>query len=256
MIAILSPAKRMDVDYTKGLVESTEPRFLEEASELVEKLRNYDVEGIKELMNVSDQIAELNHQRFAEWEAAPYEARSIPAILAFQGDVYRGFGAEELTADKLKEAQDRVRILSGLYGILRPLDRILPYRLEMSTKLPNRAGKDLYAFWGNKLTEALGADLEADPDGVLVDLASNEYSKVIDKKGLDARVITPQFKEKKEGGYKTVAMKAKRARGLMARFMVDEDLQQPEDLKAFDREGYRFNEELSEGDKWVFTKDA
>jgi cytoplasmic iron level regulating protein YaaA (DUF328/UPF0246 family) len=256
MIAILSPAKRMESDPGREVPYKTEPRFLEEAAELMEKLREYDVEGIKELMNVSDKIVELNHQRFAEWRADAYEEASVPAVFAFQGDVYQGLAAEELPEDRILKAQECIRVLSGLYGILKPLDGILPYRLEMSTKLPNKRGKDLYAYWQDRLTEAMKEELGEDEDGVLIDLASNEYSKAIDKKRLGSRVITPQFKEKKEGGYKTVAMKAKRARGLMARFMVEEGLRGPEDLKGFDREGYVFNEGMSEGDLWVFTREG
>lgn len=256
MIAILSPAKRMEVGTEWKVPTNTRPRFLEEAATLVEKLREYDVESLKELMKVSDRIAELNHQRFAEWDPDPYEERAMPAILSYKGDVYQGFAADELGDDGSLKAQEEVRILSGLYGLLRPLDLILPYRLEMSTELPNRHGKDLYAFWGSRLTDALREELEGKEQAVLVDLASKEYSKAIEKGSLNARVITPQFKEKKEGAYRSIPIKAKRARGLMARFMVTEDLRGPEDLKAFDLEGYAFNEELSEGDNWVFTREA
>jgi hypothetical protein len=254
MIAILSPAKRLDIEGSKEVSDFTRPRFENDASELVQRARAYDVDGLKELMKVSDQLAELNHQRFAEWHegAAPEEGER--AILAFQGDVYQGFDASSLDANAWFRAQGSVRILSGLYGILRPKDLIMPYRLEMSTKLPNERAGDLYDFWGDRLTEALREDLESQSDKVLVDLASQEYSKAVDKKKLGARVITPKFVEKKDGKFKTIPMKAKRARGLMARFMVDEDIQDPEHLKAFDREGYVHDGSMSDGDTWVFKK--
>ncbi|MFB6258550.1 MAG: peroxide stress protein YaaA [Flavobacteriales bacterium] len=256
MIAILSPAKRLDTEPEKALADWTRPHFEEEAEKLVKRAREYDVDGLKALMNVSDKLAELNHQRFAEWHQGPSPEEGKRALLAFQGDVYQGLGAGTLTEEAFERAQDKLRILSGLYGILRPKDLIMPYRLEMSTKLANERGEDLYRFWGDRLTEAMKEELEADEDGVLIDLASNEYSKAIDKKQLGMRVITPKFLQKKDGKYKTIPMKAKRARGLMARFMVEEHVQDPEDLKAFDLEGYRYNQGMSEEDIWVFTREG
>ncbi len=255
MIAILSPAKRLDAEGERGVTDLTRPAFEEKASELVQYARSYDVDGLKDLMKMSDKLAELNHQRFVEWHEDPRPEEGKRAIFAFQGDVYQGFNAASLDENGLDRAQDRLRILSGLYGILRPKDLIMPYRLEMSTKLPNKRGEDLYSFWGDALTKRLKEELVFQDEKVLVDLASQEYSKAVDKKALEARVITPKFVEKKDGKYKTIPMKAKRARGLMARFMVDEDIRDPEHLKAFDREGHLFNEALSEGDTWVFVKE-
>ncbi|MFB6257690.1 MAG: peroxide stress protein YaaA [Flavobacteriales bacterium] len=254
MIAILSPAKRMENKGEGGGSELSLPLFQSEAEKLIDVLRSYDVDGIKELMNVSDRIAELNHQRFAEWHPNPGPQEGRMALLAFQGDVYQGLSATSLDQGSLGRAQESLRILSGLYGVLRPKDLIMPYRLEMSTKLPNERAKDLYGFWEDRLTEQLKKELEEHDPRILIDLASQEYSKTIDKKGLDARIITPKFQEKKDGTYKTVPMKAKRARGLMGRFIVEEGIRNPEDLKGFDLEGYRYQEDLSEGDQWVFTK--
>lgn len=256
MIAILSPAKRLNTEPEEDPKEWSLPHFLEGSQELVSELRKYDVDGLKKLMNVSDQLAELNHQRFAEWnpEFSPNNARR--ALLAFQGDVYQGLGAEEFSGSELEFAQEHLRILSGLYGVLRPLDLIQPYRLEMSTKLPNSEGEDLYSFWRDRLTATMKEDLKDSSQGILVDLASNEYSKVLDKKELGGNVITPKFMEKRDGKFKTLPIKAKRARGLMARFMVREKIESPESLQAFDYEGYRYNEGMSDKKRgvWAFTK--
>lgn len=254
MIAILSPAKRLDVEPERGLSDWTRPAFEEKAEHLVKRTREYNVDGLKDLMNVSDQLAELNHQRFAEWHQKPSPEEGKRVLLAFQGDVYQGLDAASLPKQAFDRAQDELRILSGLYGILRPKDLIMPYRLEMSTKLPNDRGHDLYTFWVDRLTRFLAEKLEAANEKVLVDLASQEYSKAVDKKALEAKVITPKFMQEKEGKYKTIPMKAKRARGLMARFMVEEKIQDPEHLKAFDREGYRYHEGLSDEDTLAFTQ--
>ncbi len=256
MIAILSPAKRLDAEPEENLNDFTRPVFEEQAAKLVDEARQYDVDGLKGLMNISDKIAELNHQRFAEWHQQPSPEEGKRALLAFQGDVYKGLDAASLDEKGWELAQQELRVLSGLYGLLRPKDLIMPYRMEMSTSLPNEKGKDLYSFWGGRLTEHLKEELAGHDQKVLVDLASQEYSKAVDKKALGARVITPKFMERKGNDYKTVAMKAKRARGLMARFMLDQELKDPEGLKAFDREGYLFNESLSKGDLWVFTNEG
>ncbi len=254
MLILLSPAKRLSMDGQDAGLETTEPRFMEEAGELVNILRNYDPSELASLMNVSNEIAELNHERFARWSKDLDNAEAAPALLAFQGDVYRELAAHKMGREDLAFAQEHVRILSGLYGVLRPLDRMQPYRLEMSTKLENSAGKDLYAFWGNRITDALAEDMEEKGEEVLLDLASKEYFKAVQPDRLGGKLIRPVFKENKGGKYKVVAINAKRARGMMTRYVIEERITRPADLKGFDRDGYLYNEELSDDVEWVFTK--
>ncbi len=258
MIAVLSPAKRLDTEPEEAVTDRSRPPFEKEAEKLVEKVRAYDIDGLKKLMALSDRLAEQNHQRFAEWHSNPDPKEGKRALLAFRGDVYQGLDVRSIGEAEMDKAQEHLRILSGLYGVLRPKDLIMPYRLEMSTKLPNDRGEDLYRFWGDRLTAFLKEELEAKgtDEKVLIDLASQEYSKAVDKEAIGARVITPVFKQKKDGRYKTIPMKAKRARGLMARFMIDMEIRDPEHLKAFDLEGYRYNEALSQGGRWVFTNEG
>lgn len=205
-------------------------------------------------MGISDKLAGLNAARFAEWHTPFTPENAKPAVQAFQGDVYLGLEAETFSDDDNAFAQQHLRILSGLYGLLRPLDLIQPYRLEMGTKLANPAGKDLYAFWKDTLTEALDRAVAESGTPVLVNLASNEYFKAIDAKRLEARVITPVFKDEKNGQLKIISFYAKKARGLMSAWMIRQRLDDPEGLKEFDVAGYRFNATLSEGDTLVFTR--
>ncbi|MEO2085135.1 MAG: peroxide stress protein YaaA, partial [Marinoscillum sp.] len=206
-----------------------------------------------DLMNVSDKIAELNYNRFKSWEEPSKSDFSKQAIYAFKGDVYSGLDAESILEDKFDFLQENLRIISGYYGLIRPFDKILPYRLEMGTKLRNSRGKNLYEFWGDNITNLLNNDIE-DKNSYVVNLASNEYFKSIKKNKLKNEIITPIFKEFKNGTYKTIAIYAKKARGLMSRFIIDNKIQKPENLKAFNLERYSFDTKLSDNFNYVFTR--
>ncbi|WP_280567813.1 peroxide stress protein YaaA [Chromohalobacter sp. 296-RDG] len=256
MLSVISPAKTLDFKTSPTTATYTQPEYLEQSAELIEILRDYSPQRLSELMGISDKLAGLNAARFAEW-APPFSPENAkPAVQAFQGDVYMGLDAPSFSERDNQEAQQRLRILSGLYGLLRPLDLIQPYRLEMGTKLANPAGKDLYAFWRERLTQGLSRAVEESGSPVLVNLASNEYFKAIDAKRLTCRVITPVFKDEKNGQFKSISFYAKKARGLMAAWMIRQRVDDPEDLKRFDVGGYRFNSSLSDGDTWVFTRRA
>lgn len=254
MLAILSPAKTLDYDSPVPALPLTRPAFMTQAQTLIGLLRDLSAAELASLMGISDKLAALNVARYAEWSPRFTDKNSRAALLAFKGDVYEGLAAWTFSAQDHAFAQQHLRILSGLYGLLRPLDRLQPYRLEMGTALANPAGRNLYAFWGDTLAEALNAALAEQGDDVLVNLASEEYSRAALTPALRARVITPQFREEKDGRFKMVSFHAKRARGLMAGFMVRERLRDPEALKAFAAEGYAFNARLSAGDTWVFTR--
>lgn len=254
MLSVISPAKTLDFETPPTTATYTQPAYLEQSAELIEILRDYSPQRLSELMGISDKLAGLNAARFAEWAPQFSPENAKPAAQAFQGDVYHGLDAPSFSEQDNQEAQQRLRILSGLYGLLRPLDLIQPYRLEMGTKLANSAGKDLYAFWRDRLTQDISQAVEESGSPVLVNLASNEYFKVIDAKRLTCRVITPVFKDEKNGQFKIISFYAKKARGLMAAWMIRQRVDYPEDLKRFDANGYRFNNSLSDGDTWVFTR--
>jgi cytoplasmic iron level regulating protein YaaA (DUF328/UPF0246 family) len=256
MLAILSPAKTLDYESPVPDLPLTQPAFLSQTKTLIGILRGLSPQAIASLMGISDKLAALNVARYNEWSLRFTDKNSRAAILAFMGDVYEGMQAQTFTADDHIWAQQHLRILSGLYGLLRPLDRLQPYRLEMGTALANPAGKNLYAFWGDMLANALNQALAEQGDKVLVNLASDEYSKAALTPALNARVITPQFREEKDGQFKIVSFYAKRARGLMAAFMVKNRLQKIEALKNFNAEGYAFNSKLSKDDTLVFTRKA
>lgn len=208
-------------------------------------------------MSVSNDLAEINAQRFAAWKTPFTNANARPAIYAFKGDVYLGLDAYALEAEDIMFAQKSLRILSGLYGLLKPLDLMQAYRLEMSTKLKVTAAKtDLYKFWGDSVTKLLKEEMDQDGDDVLVNLASNEYFKAVKPKLLGKRIITPEFKDAKNGEYKMIQFFAKKARGLMTAFILKNKITQPDQMKGFDYEGYAYNERFSEGDKWVFTREG
>ncbi len=255
MLAILSPAKSLD--YTSALPtrKFSEPQFVAESEALISTLRKKTPAQIASLMRISDNLAETNHRRYHEWEPHFDKASSRPAFYAFKGDVYIGLDAPTLDARDLNWAQRHVRILSGLHGLLRPLDRIRPYRLEMGTKLATRKGKDLYDFWGSRVTEALNEAVSEQRQPVLINLASREYTGVLQMHDIDARIINVQFKEYRRGKYQFLSFFAKKARGMMARYMIDKRVDTLKALKAFDYEDYRYNESLSGGDNWVFTRD-
>lgn len=255
MLIVLSPAKSLDYQSPVPAVEFSQPAFLAQASQLVAGLREKTPAELASLMKISDPLAALNVARFAAW-AQPFTPENArPAVFAFNGDVYEGLAAKSLSPAQLVYAQAHLRILSGLYGVLRPLDLMQAYRLEMGTRLANPAGRDLYAFWGDSITSALNAAL-AEQGGapVLVNLASEEYFKAIRPERLAARVITPVFEERKGAGYKIVSFHAKRARGLMSRYAAEQAIVDPEALKAFDREGYAFEPSASDASRWVFRR--
>lgn len=255
MLSVISPAKSLDFEASPTTPTHTQPDFLDKSQELIDILRDYSPQQLSELMGISDKLAGLNAARFAEWHP-PFDLNNAKqAVQAFQGDVYVGLQAESFNEHDNAFAQRHLRILSGLYGLLRPLDLIQPYRLEMGTRLPNSAGKDLYAFWKKTLTDALNQAIAESGSKVLVNLASNEYFKAVDTKKLDARVVTPVFKDAKNGQFKIISFYAKKARGLMSAWMIHQRLDDPQGLKAFDVDGYRFNAILSEGDTLVFTRE-
>lgn len=255
MLIVISPAKTLDYETPATTRQATQPAFLSRASELVEDARRLTPGDIQSLMGVSESIANLNHERFMNWhpEFTPQNAKQ--ALLAFKGDVYTGLAAETLDAKGLKFAQKHLRILSGLYGLLRPLDLMQPYRLEMGLRFNNRVGKNLYEFWGNDISDAVQADLKKSGSPLLINLASNEYFKSVNAKTLDVEIITPVFKDLKQGKYKMISFFAKKARGLMARFIIDHQLNDPEGLKEFDAEGYYFSKTLSTASELVFLRD-
>lgn len=254
MLIVVSPAKTLDYESPLPPLRHTTPRMLARSAELVGGLRQLAPADIATLMKVSDRIAGLNAARFSEWrqDVNPEEARA--AVFAFKGDVYTGLAIEQFSAEQLDTAQHRLRILSGLYGLLRPLDLMRPYRLEMGTRFANRAGKDLYAFWGDEITELLNADLQAAGSDVLVNLASNEYFRAVRPAALQARIITPVFHDQKNGQYKIISFYAKKARGLMAAWILQNDVTRPEALKDFDVDGYRFHAADSDADTLVFRR--
>jgi len=254
MIVLLSPAKSMDYDSPLLTKRSTQPRFIEQSAELMSQLRKLPVGEVGKLMSISDKLAQLNHDRFASWEPEFTLKNSRPAILAFTGDVYQGMELERWSAADFTTAQKRVRILSGLYGLLRPLDLMQPYRLEMGTKFANKGGKNLYEFWGESLTEVINVDLKKSGSGIVVNLASNEYFSAVKPKGLVGELITPVFKDEKNGKYKIISFYAKKARGMMADFIVRGNVTDAEALQKFKTAGYKFNKAESDEKTLVFLR--
>ncbi len=254
MLILLSPAKALDYETPPHVATSTQPEFLDRSQQLIEQLRALSPADIAQLMDLSDNLALLNFHRYVEW-SLPFTAQNAKqAVLAFDGDVYEGLAAKTLSADDLDYAQQHVRILSGLYGLLRPLDLMQAYRLEMGTKFKNTAGKDLYAFWGETLLTAINHTLETMPRPVVVNLASEEYFKAAVGRKIQGQVIQPVFEDWKNGKYKIISFYAKRARGLMTRYAVLNRLDNPEGLKNFDSEGYAFCPEASDDKSWVFRR--
>ncbi len=254
MLMVISPAKTLDYESPLATESYTQPDFLDDACELVDQLKELEPHQISNLMSISDKLGELNAERFRTWHTPFTPENARQAILAFKGDVYTGLDAESFSEGDFTFAQKHLRMLSGLYGILRPLDLMQPYRLEMGTRLENHRGKDLYAFWGNKITEGINRLLAKD-DGVLVNLASNEYFKSVKKKDLDGRLITPRFKDWKNGQYKMISFYAKKARGLMCRYAIRNRITEADDLRGFNLEGYYFSEDQSDKNNWVFLRD-
>lgn len=254
MLFVISPAKNLDFETPAVTQSASQPRYLDQSSVLIEQLQQFSVQDVASLMKLSDNLAGLNLARFQSW-TPPFNAENAKqAALAFNGDVYTGLDASTLDEAGFNFAQKHLRILSGLYGVLKPLDYIQPYRLEMGTKLANVKGSNLYDFWGDQLKESLEAEPEL-ADKVLINLASNEYFKAVKAKELNARIITPVFKDAKNGQYKIISFYAKKARGLMSRYIIDHQITQPEQMKAFDTDGYYFSETQSSTNEWVFLRD-
>nr|WP_028669806.1 peroxide stress protein YaaA [Saccharospirillum impatiens] len=255
MMSVISPAKKLDFETPAPVNTVTEGRFNQDAAELVDVLRTCTVGDLQGLMSLSESLASLNVDRFSRWQLPMDPAQSKQAMYAFVGDVYQGLEATTLTPLQVERAQAQLRILSGLYGLLRPLDRILPYRLEMGTRLSNARGRTLYDWWGDSLTSALANDVRKSGAKTLVNLASNEYFKAVRPKQLPVPVVTPEFRDLKNGQYKIISFYAKKARGLMVRYMLEHDVDSVEDLKAFNWAGYRFDAERSTTDRWQFLRD-
>lgn len=257
MLFLLSPAKSLDYESPLPTdLPHTLPAFVADSARLIEVLRRQSPQQIASLMHISDALAALNVGRYAEWAPRFTAANSRQAVLAFNGDVYEGLQARTLDADDLAWAQQHLGILSGLYGVLRPLDRMQPYRLEMGTRLATEAGANLYQFWGSRIAEHLNTRLQADATPVVVNLASQEYFKSVDLKTLKARVIDCVFEDFKGGGYKIISFHAKRARGLMARYAIEHRVATPRQLEGFDAEGYAFHAASSAADRLVFRRKA
>ncbi|MGV9009669.1 peroxide stress protein YaaA [Brevundimonas sp.] len=251
MLIVLSPAKRLD--FTEVVdAPATTRRFVEDTTSLAVTTRRLTKADLRRLMSISDKLAELNRERFKAFDAGSDDG--VQAAFAFAGDVYEGLKARELDARSLTWAQDHLRILSGFYGLLRPLDRIQPYRLEMGTRLKTRRGSSLYDFWGDRISKQLNADAEGQADPTLINLASQEYFGAVDAKALKLPVVTPHFKEQKDGEARIISFFAKKARGSMARFVIDERIDKADGLKAFDRDGYRFDKAASTDTDWIFTR--
>ena len=255
MLIVLSPAKTLDFESPVLEVPTQKPEFATDAQALVRRMRAFDVGGVARLMDLSESLASLNVQRYKDYRPTPKPGQARAAVLAFDGDVYDGLKARELDADGLAFAESHLRILSGLYGVLRPLDAMQPYRLEMGTRLDTERGRDLYAWWGDKPARALRKAMKQVNAQVLVNLASQEYFGAVDVRALGERVVTPLFQERRAKGWQMVSFSAKRARGLMTRYAIDRRITDPEALKAFNLEGYAFDPEASDDQTWMFRRE-
>ncbi|MDX1472723.1 MAG: peroxide stress protein YaaA [Reinekea sp.] len=254
VLAVISPAKTLDFETESPVDEVSDYRFADDAQSLIEILKTKSSADIAQLMSLSEKLATLNVERYKQWQPEMTSANSKQALFAFKGDVYTGLSADTLTKTQIKLAQRKVRILSGLYGLLRPLDAIQPYRLEMGTKLSNSRGQNLYEFWGNRITDLLNQDITESNADYLINLASQEYFRAVDVKQLAVPVITPVFLDEKNGDYKIISFFAKKARGLMIRYILDNQPTSLKALKAFDYAGYRFSAADSDQWNWVFKR--
>ena len=254
MLVVISPAKSLDYDTPFKTRKYTQPEFLDDSSVLIEQLRQFSPAQVSSLMSISPSLGALNQERFNDWQRPFDTDNARQALFAFKGDVYIGLDAYSLSSEDIRFAQDHLRILSGLYGLLRPLDLMQAYRLEMGTSLKNARGNSLYEFWGEKITEALNTQLSGKNNAVLVNLASNEYFRAVKPKQLDAEVISPVFKDYKNGQYKIISFFAKKARGLMSAYIIKNRLKKAEDLLSFDTDGYRYSEKDSKPGAPVFLR--
>ena len=256
MIHLLSPAKSLDFESELPIKDYSVPIYMDEAEKLVKKKRSLYKKKVKDLMLISDALTELNKGRYQSWEGrTELTEKSRQAVFAFTGDVYQGLEAKTLSKTNLEYAQNHLLILSGMYGAIKPLDIIEPYRLEMGTSLKVGRANNLYEFWKDKPTKLINEALKNHHEKVVVNLASNEYFKVINKKKVEGDVISPEFKDAKNGKYKIISFFAKKARGLMSRYIIENQITKPEDLKGFDYAGYRFNAEMSKEEIPVFTRE-
>lgn len=255
MLILVSPAKTLDFENPPLFKDNTQPVFLDHSQELIDQLKKMPARKVGDLMHISAKLAELNTQRFKTWHQPLNEGNAKQSVFAFQGDVYIGLDAATMKKADVNFAQKHLRILSGLYGVLRPLDLMLPYRLEMGTKLKNKRGANLYHFWGDQITDFLNDELAAQKKPLVVNLASNEYFKVVNKHKLNSDLISPVFKDRKNGEYKLISFFAKKARGMMARYIIDHRIKNADDLKNFDTAGYKYNDKMSKTNEPVFTRE-
>ena len=254
MLTLISPAKTLDFDTPLQTETFSQPTQLTQSRKLIRRLRELGSEDLSKLMNISDNLAELNRQRYRQWKTPFKPENARQAMFAFKGDVYLGLDAYSLDQPGIDFAQQHLRILSGLYGVLRPLDLMQAYRLEMGTRLDTESGKNLYQFWDDRITRSLNKELKQAESNTLINLASNEYFKSVNPKQLKAEIITPTFREYRNGEHLFISFLAKKARGLMARYMIDNRIDDAEALKDFDSEGYAYNASLSRENEWVFTR--
>lgn len=254
MLVLLSPAKTLDYESQHLEFPVRTPQFADQSALLIDELRELTASDIAQLMKVSEKISILNQERFEDWDLQFNEANSRPALYAFKGDVYTGLEAETLNKSQAKWADKHLRILSGLYGLLKPLDFMQAYRLEMGTKFTNQRGKNLYEFWGQQITQELNLEIKKSKSQALIQLASNEYAKVVQLKDIQTPVITPIFKDEKNGKLKVISFFAKKARGYMARYIIENKITSPEQLKNFNIANYQYDESLSSDTDWVFTR--
>ncbi len=254
MIVVISPAKTLDFENPAVTETFSQPDFLAKSTKLIDQLRQLDPAKVSALMNISDKLGSLNFGRFQDWQTPFTQANAKQAVLAFKGDVYTGLDADTLSEADLQYAQQHLRILSGLYGLLRPLDLIQPYRLEMGTPFANNDGKNLYEFWGSSITDAMNDVLATEDSPILVNLASNEYFKSLQPQAVKAKIVTPVFKDFKGDKYKIISFFAKKARGLMTRYIIENRIEQADQIKAFDVDGYQYAESMSNDKEWVFIR--
>jgi len=254
MLTVISPAKSLDFESPIPSIKTSKPRFLKQSQQLIDQLKRLAPQDIASLMKLSDKLATLNYDRFQAFSTPFTKKNARAALFAFRGDVYQGLDADSMSIDELEFAQDHLRILSGLYGVLRPLDLIQAYRLEMGTKFENTSGKNLYDFWDKSLNQSITKELQKSDSQVLINLASNEYFKALKAKQIPQQIITPVFKDFKNGQYKIISFFAKKARGMMSRFMIQNKIDQSEGLKGFNLGGYKLSKKMSSDDEYVFTR--
>ena len=254
MLLLISPAKTLDFETDAITEQYSQPSFLAESAELIDQLKTLSPSEISSLMSISEKLGTLNSSRFLQWQLPFTPENSKQALLAFKGDVYEGINANSFSSEDLNWANQHLRILSGLYGLLKPLDLIQAYRLEMGTRFANQGGKNLYEFWANKITDKINDELSTHKNGCIINLASNEYFKSVKPKLLNGEIITPVFKDWKNDKYKIISFYAKKARGMMSAYIIKNRLENPAEIKQFDTAGYTYCAEESTTNNWVFLR--